>query len=71
IAAKGDGEYERIESLDGQPRTVLRHNDDLYTFVPERHLCVVERRENKDAFPALLGAGGAAVLAAYTVKPLG
>ncbi|KVE25330.1 sugar dehydratase [Burkholderia singularis] len=71
IATKGDGEYERIESLDGKPRKLLRHNDDLYTFVPERKLCVVERRQNKDSFPALLGASGEQVLSVYDSKPLG
>ncbi len=70
VAAKG-GEFERIESLDGQPRKLLRHNDDLVTFVPERHLCVVEQRQNRDAFPSLLGAGGAQVLSVYDAKPLG
>ena len=45
---------EQLESLDGKPRKMLRHNEDLYTFVPERHLCVVEKRQNKDSFPALL-----------------
>jgi sigma-E factor negative regulatory protein RseB len=70
-ATKNDGEYEQIESLDGKPRKLLRHNDDLYTFVPERKLCVVEKRQNKDAFPALLTAGGDQVLTVYTPKMLG
>ncbi|WDD93463.1 MucB/RseB C-terminal domain-containing protein [Burkholderia sp. FERM BP-3421] len=71
VAVKGDGEYEQIETLDGKPRKLLRHNDDLYTFVPERRLCVVERRQNKDSFPALLGASGEQVLAVYEPKLLG
>uniref|UniRef100_UPI002435CECD sigma-E factor regulatory protein RseB domain-containing protein n=1 Tax=Pseudomonas sp. 95_A TaxID=2813570 RepID=UPI002435CECD len=71
VATKGDGEYERVESLDGKPRKLLRHNDDLYTFVPERRLCVVERRQNKDSFPALLGASGELVLSVYEPKSLG
>ncbi|AOJ68188.1 MULTISPECIES: MucB/RseB C-terminal domain-containing protein [Burkholderia] len=71
FASKGDGEFEQVESLDGKPRKLLRHNDDLYTFVPERRLCVVERRQNKDSFPALLGAGGEQVLSVYEPKALG
>ncbi|MEX3605388.1 MAG: MucB/RseB C-terminal domain-containing protein [Burkholderia sp.] len=70
IAAKG-GEFEQIESLDGKPRKLLRHNDNLVTLVPERHLCVVERRQNRDAFPSLLGASGEQVLLVYDAKPLG
>ena len=65
------GEYESLETLDGKPRKLLRHDDDLYTYVPERHLCIVERRQNRDAFPALLSDSGQQVLAIYDLKPLG
>ncbi len=65
------GEYESLESLDGKPRKLLRHDDDLYTFVPERHLCIVERRQNRDAFPALLSETEQQVLAVYEPKMLG
>jgi sigma-E factor negative regulatory protein RseB len=70
-AARGDGEFEALESLDGKPRKLLRHDEDLYTFVPERHLCVIEKRQNKDSFPALLDESGEQVLAAYDPKMLG
>ncbi|WP_042299860.1 MucB/RseB C-terminal domain-containing protein [Paraburkholderia kururiensis] len=70
-ATHGDGEYEQLESLDGKPRKMLRHNDELYTFVPERHLCVVEKRQNKDSFPALLAASADQVLSVYEPKLLG
>ncbi|HEY4801211.1 MAG TPA: MucB/RseB C-terminal domain-containing protein [Paraburkholderia sp.] len=70
-ASKADGEFEKLESLDGKPRTMLRHNDDLFTFVPERKLLVVEKRQNKDAFPALLSTSGDQVLAVYEPKMLG
>ncbi|WP_109478077.1 MucB/RseB C-terminal domain-containing protein [Paraburkholderia sp. C35] len=68
---RSDGEFESLESLDGKPRKMLRHNDELYTFVPERHLCVVEKRQNKDSFPALLSASGDQVLTVYEPKMLG
>ena len=68
---RNDGEFESLESLDGKPRKMLRHNDELYTFVPERHLCVVEKRQNKDSFPALLSASGEQVLTVYEPKMLG
>jgi sigma-E factor negative regulatory protein RseB len=66
-----DGEFEQLESLDGKPRKMLRHNDDMYTFVPERRLVVVEKRQNKDAFPALLAVNGEQVLSVYEPKMLG
>jgi sigma-E factor negative regulatory protein RseB len=65
------GEYESLDSLDGKPRTLLRHDDDLYTFVPERHLCIVERRQNRDAFPALLSDTVKQVLTVYEPRMLG
>lgn len=70
-AVRGDGEFESLESLDGQPRKLLRHDDDLYTFVPQRRLCVVEKRSNKDSFPALMSESGAQVLSVYDPKLLG
>jgi sigma-E factor negative regulatory protein RseB len=70
-ATHNDGEYEQLESLDGKPRKMLRHNDDLYTFVPERHLLVVEKRQNKDSFPSLLATSGDEVLAFYEPKLAG
>jgi sigma-E factor negative regulatory protein RseB len=70
-AARGDGEFESLESLDGQPRKMLRHDDDMYTFVPERHLVVVEKRQNKDSFPSLLATSGEQVLSVYEPKMLG
>ena len=66
-----DGEFESVESLDGQPRKLLRHDDDLYTFVPDRHICVVEKRLNKDSFPSLISESGAQVLSVYDPKLLG
>ncbi|KQR86103.1 sugar dehydratase [Burkholderia sp. Leaf177] len=70
-AARADGEYESLESLDGKPRKMLRHDDDMYTFVPERHLLVVEKRQNKDSFPSLLATGGEQILSVYEPKMLG
>ena len=70
-ATRNDGEYEQLESLDGKPRKMLRHNDDLYTFVPERHLLVIEKRQNKDSFPGLLATGGDEVLSFYEPKLAG
>jgi sigma-E factor negative regulatory protein RseB len=70
-ATRNGGEFEQLESLDGKPRKLLRHNDELYTFVPERRLCVIERRQNKDSFPALIGKNAGQVLTVYNPKLLG
>jgi sigma-E factor negative regulatory protein RseB len=64
-------EYERVEGLDGRPQRTLRKNDDVWTFLPDRKLCIVEKRENKYAFPALLAGGVPHVLDVYDVRALG
>jgi sigma-E factor negative regulatory protein RseB len=69
--ADHSGEYERLESLDGQPRTMLRHNEAVYTFIPERKLCIVDQRQSKDSFPGLVGKDTDSVLDVYTAKLLG
>ncbi|KMQ81146.1 Sigma factor RpoE negative regulatory protein RseB precursor [Candidatus Burkholderia pumila] len=70
VATRGDGEYESLESLDGAPRRMLRHDDDMHTFIPERHLLAVEHRQSKDSFPSLLSTSGDQVLSNYEPKML-
>jgi sigma-E factor negative regulatory protein RseB len=64
-------EYERVEGLDGRPQRTLRKNDDVWTFLPDRKLCIVDKRENKFAFPAMLAGSVAHVLDAYDVRAVG
>jgi sigma-E factor negative regulatory protein RseB len=54
---EGDQQYERIESLDGEPRVVLRHGEVVHTVWPQRKLLMIEQRDLGGAFPALLKAG--------------
>nr|WP_083566796.1 MucB/RseB C-terminal domain-containing protein [Pandoraea thiooxydans] len=63
-------EYEQLETLDGQPRKILRHDEDVYSFIPEHKIIFIEKRENKDSFPALLAAGEHDVLNFYEPKLL-
>ena len=50
----GVQQMERVETLTGTPRTTLRRNDEVVTFVPESRVAVWERRESLGLFPALL-----------------
>ena len=54
----GPDQYERIESLDGQVRHVLRHNDIVQTLWPKSRVALVEQRGSVSTFPSLLHAGG-------------
>jgi sigma-E factor negative regulatory protein RseB len=67
----GGNEYEQIESLDGKPRRMLRQNDNTYTFIPDRGLCLVAKRLNRDSFPALLSVPGEQALTVYTAHATG
>ncbi len=55
--AQGPNQFERIESLDGQARTVFRHNELVHTVWPRERMVVVEQRNLPLSFPALLQAG--------------
>lgn len=69
---EGTQQYERIEALDGEPRSMWRHNDLVQTVWPRAHVAVVEQRDPRAMFPALLsGTGGKRVLEWYELRPLG
>ena len=42
---EGGNQFERIESLDGQLRHVLRHNDSVQTVWPARKIALIEQRD--------------------------
>lgn len=46
--------FERLDVLDGQPRRVLRHNDQLLTLWPTEKVARLEQRDAVQPFPALL-----------------
>lgn len=61
-------EYERLETLDGKPREVLRQNDIVHSLIPEAKLVVIEKQEAKDRFPALLATNKGDVLDLYSMS---
>jgi sigma-E factor negative regulatory protein RseB len=70
IAHYGEGrdQFERIDSLDGQVRSVYRHNDLVHTVWPQRRMAVVEQRDQMSSFPGLLQAGHEHVQEFYELK---
>lgn len=50
------GEREKLEVLDGSPREVVRHNDEVKCYLPEQRIVIVERQTPRKAFPARLPA---------------
>ena len=67
---EGKNQFERSESLDGQPRRVFRYNDVVHTVWPAARLAVVEQRDLLSSFPALLQAGDDRIGEFYEVRSL-
>jgi sigma-E factor negative regulatory protein RseB len=67
----GRNQYERIDSLEGQMRNVLRQNDIVHTVWPQSRVAMVEQRDSMSSFPALLQAGAQHVTDFYELKPMG
>jgi sigma-E factor negative regulatory protein RseB len=68
---QGPNQYERSEALDGQARHVYRHNDVVTTLWPATGTAMVEQRNLRSEFPALLQAGDDRIAEFYDVRPGG
>lgn len=67
----GNDQFERIESLDGQAKHVLRHNDLVFTFWPAARSVLVEERGRIASFPGLLQGGGTRIESYYEARAQG
>lgn len=61
-------EVERIETLDGSPREVLRAGGEVKCFFPEEKLLIVENRASQRGFPTLLPAGLGGLPEHYAIR---
>lgn len=61
-------EFEKLEVLDGSPREVLRHNDEVRCFLPDNKLMIVERRSSRQLFPTLVPGSLATLTEYYQVR---
>lgn len=67
----GVQQMERIETLTGTPRTTLRRNDEVRTFVPDQRIVLKERRETLRLFPDLLHAPDQRIERFYSARLVG
>lgn len=65
----GRSQIERVDALDGQLRSVFRHDDLVHTLWPASRHAVVEQREPLRGFPVLAGGGGRRGALAYEAVP--
>ncbi len=66
--ASGGSQFEKLEVLDGSPREVIRHNDEVKCYLPEKRLVVIEQRSPRNSFPALLPASLAGLGEYYQIR---
>lgn len=66
-----EGEQERLELLDGEPREFLRKNEELHCYLPNQRLLMIERQPMRDRFPALLSRSPAVAAKHYDLQSLG
>jgi sigma-E factor negative regulatory protein RseB len=69
--SRGTQQFEHVEALDGEPRSIWRHNELVQTVWPQAKVALVEQRDPRASFPALLSAGGKRVLEWYELRLLG
>jgi sigma-E factor negative regulatory protein RseB len=66
--AEGNNQFEKLEVLDGSPREVIRHNDEVTCYLPDKRLVVIEQRGARNSFPALLPASLAGLGEHYQIR---
>lgn len=62
---EGSQSLERVDMLDGQPRRVLRHNDQVLTLWPTHKIAQLEQRDAVQPFPALPSGSQSQLLERY------
>lgn len=67
----GVQQMERIETLTGAPRTTIRRNNEVITFVPDAKMAWIEERESLGLFPELLRTPANAIPQHYEVRENG
>ncbi|HEV8520423.1 MAG TPA: MucB/RseB C-terminal domain-containing protein [Burkholderiales bacterium] len=65
--ADASGEYEKLETLDGPSREIVRNNDNVTCYLPESKTVVIEKRTARQ-FPALLPEQLSGISDNYIVK---
>ena len=65
---EGQGVRERLETLDGQQREVVRNGDEVKCYLPESMTVKIDKQADRQIFPALLPANLKEITEHYTVR---
>lgn len=67
----GAQQMERVDTLTGAPRTTIRRNKEVITFVPDAKTAIVEKRESLGMFPELLRTPSNVIPQFYSAQEVG
>ncbi len=67
----GSQQMERIDTLTGNPRTTIRRNDEVITFMPDTRTALVEKRDALGVFPEFLRAPSNQIPQFYEAREVG
>lgn len=62
------GEYARTQVLDGTPREILNHGEDIIIYHYQNEKVIIEKRHQKNTFPAILPRDIGGLKAAYQAR---
>jgi sigma-E factor negative regulatory protein RseB len=62
------GEAEKLETLDGPPREIVRENETVHCYYPESRVVKLEQGRARRYFPALIGESAESLSAHYQVR---
>jgi len=65
----GNGEQERLETLDGPAREIIRTNENVTCYLPENKVVLVTKRHGRQ-FPSLLPEDLAGIAENYTIRKM-
>ncbi len=63
-----DGEHEKLETLDGPRREIIRNNDEVMCFYPDAKIVRSQKRIAKRSFPALVPEQLSSIAQYYSVR---
>jgi len=65
--ADADGEHEKLATLDGPPREIIRNNENVFCYLPESKAVLITKRHGRQ-FPSLLPEDFAGIADNYVVR---
>lgn len=66
--ADGEGQFERLEVLDGSPREVIRSSSEVRCVLPDQRTVIIDQAGSRRAFPARLPASYTGLAENYRIR---